>query len=401
MKPEFELLVRCCGIARNLPVFGSRIQTTLPDGFNQDLFASMAIQHKTANTAMLGLKRLGIAINPVAYDRLKTVATRNRLVRGLILDSAYSIIELAGGNGIHAIILKGPASSKQLYNDAFIREYNDLDILVNLPNIAPMIPIMAKLGYVIQEYHHLKHIDIENSKLLQRDHHVVFIKEGYPFRVELHDRTGWERELFKRDNIDEVFNRAVKLEEAGLYFSSPDLPDHTTLILAHGTKHFWCLLHWVLDAAAFIAYGEENLHRTIAARVRALDMQRQLKLACDLVQKLFPINLPPAIEATIFNEPSLDFSVQCALDQLQVGGRDIKSFQNVHTLLKTKYSLPLMRKRKDKLKFLLAPFKIQPVDVESVPLSRRFMFLHLFLRPYFVLSRKLGKKLNVKARLHA
>ncbi len=398
MKPEFELLVRSCGIARNLPVFGSPTQTTLPDGFDHDLFVKMAIQHKTEATALAGLRKMGIALKPAAASTLKAHAMRNRLVREFIVEDAHAVIQVLKNHGIPALVLKGLASSSELYGDPYIREYNDLDILVNLPDVGPVISLLAAHGWMTSDYRKADPAH-GGSSLVQRGHHVTFWKEGRPFRMEIHDRSGWEHELFRRDDIDAVFGRAIVVDTSFGGIPAPGLPDHAPLILAHGIQHAWCLLHWLLDAAALLALKDQSLHRSLAARSRSLDMQCQLKLTCDLVRRLYPIDLPPAIEASTLCLRGLDKAVDFAFAQLKTGGREISSIRNT-LAFQCRYSFPLLRTARERAASLFKLIKIPQPDMEALPLPGSLTFLHIPLRPFFIASRRLKRRREKQAVLN-
>lgn len=390
MKPEFELLVRCCGIARNIPKQFPPAQAQFPAGFDEGLFVRFAAQHKTAATAQTGLKRLGLALKPENAGKLRQFALQGRMLRELIVEGASAITEAAAKAGIPVLVLKGPASSLQLYGDAFVREYTDLDLLVNLPTIDPALPFMTALGWEPDDYSPAEDSGRAPSRLVMRGHHVVFWKKGCPFRVELHDRTSWERELFARDNIDGIFARAVRLEQDGKALFAPALPDHAALIIAHGTQHAWALLHWLIDATVIAAIPGVETQRTFAARICSLNMQCQLKLACELSRKLYTIELPPAFESAIICQAPLDKSVAFAFARLQAGASDMSTFRNMIDFRFT-YASPLFRTARGKFSSAFMLFLIPPQDIEALPLPRPLLFLHLFLRPFFVLSRRIQR----------
>ena len=99
MKPEFELLVRCCGIARNIPKQFPPAQAQFPAGFDEGLFVRFAAQHKTAATAQTGLKRLGLALKPENAGKLRQFALQGRMLRELIVEGASAITEAAAKAG--------------------------------------------------------------------------------------------------------------------------------------------------------------------------------------------------------------------------------------------------------------------------------------------------------------
>lgn len=383
------MLVRCCGLARGIPVRGPASQSLFPEGFNESRFVDMAVQHKVAGSAYAGLKSLGLSMTPANASRLKQTAMKARLIRELIVKGASAIIDAATAHGIPALILKGPASSKELYGNACVREYTDLDILVNLPDIGPTLPFMAALGYTPKDYREDSGSDDDrNAIIVQRSHHVVFWKNGSPFRVEMHDRAGWEKERFRRDDIDAVFGRALTLEESGYRFRAPCLADHAAIIVAHGTQHAWCLLHWLLDAAALFArpdYVSES--KAVADHLRSLGMERQLALALSLVKRLYDVAPPLDIEAAAKWPDRLRGPREYAFRRLVAGGRDSARLSNI-IAGNTSYSFPFLRTGKERLASFLELAKVPRRDIEAVSLPRSMFFVHLLLRPWFILSRR-------------
>jgi len=351
---------------------------------------------------------MGLDLKPENTSKLKQFALQGRMLRELILEDAFAITQAASKAGIQVLVLKGPASSLQLYGDALTREYTDLDILVNLYTIEPALPFMSSLGWEAKDYHPTMKSSLATNKLIIQAHHVIFWKKGCPFRVELHNRAGWEREPFVRDSIDEVFARAVQLEQGGRAFFAPALPDHAVLIIAHGTTHAWVLLHWLLDAVAIITdpglkqrrgrviQSDTELYCGIADRIRILDMQCQLKLAYELVKKLYLINLPLALESAIICQASLEKSVAFAFARLKTAASDIETLRNIFAY-QFNYVYPFFKKDKDWFYSMLSMFKISMQDAEAFPLPRPLLFIHLLLRPFFALSRVMKRNHKRKA----
>jgi len=388
--PEFGVLARSCGAARNFPLYPSEKYCNSTDQFVAMRFVDLAIQHKATLTALLGLRKLDIPLESAAAKRLKTAALSAKLQRESMLPSACTILERLKAYGVPALILKGPAISLQLYGDPFAREYTDIDILANLSDLDRVIPLMEELGWIAKDYRPGGRSTAANSVLVQQEHHVVFWRKGSVFRVELHDRSSWGRELFRRDDIDSIFRHAELLNTAEGTFLAPSIADHALLILAHGTKHAWCKLQWALDAAALLSLENEALYTTLASRVMALDMGRQLKLICELIPRLYPIKISKILEATFLDERGLDKSVDFAYAQLRSGGKDMGSMANV-LAFQAVYALPLLRSPRDKIASILQLAKVPRKDMEALPLPRPLRFIHLLMRPFFIVSRRIGK----------
>jgi hypothetical protein len=395
MKPEFELLVRACGLARGLPVKGATQQAEFPSDFDQALFVSMAIQHKVAATACSGLRKLGLGDSLVLEQsvRIKQRAAQGQFIRAQIIEEAYAISSALAEQGIPAIVIKGAASSIQFYGDPFMREYDDLDMLVNLPEIDPLVPILAQLGWTQIDKFLQKSSKYPKSKLIKRWHHGIFWNEEHDLRLEVHDRTGWEEESFHIDDIDTIFARSVLLNNGQYRFMSLHPTDQALLALVHGTKHAWCLLHWLLDMARILYASSDDEVCAVSSKVRALDMQAQLELAANVVTAIYPIELPMAIASIVTREKNIRKSTDFALKRLEVGGTDVASMRNSLAFF-TCYSFPFLHGPKQKLRSAVNVIKILPQDAEALPLPRHLLFLHLFLRPFFSASRHISSYIN-------
>ena len=388
MKPEFELLVRACGVSRGLPVFGPTSQSDFPAGFDQKGFMAMAIQHKVAATAYAGIKKLGLeaALTPETRTGLKLHAAQGQFLRAQIAQEAGKIGTALISHGMPAVVIKGPASSLQLYGDPLVREFDDLDILVNVPEIEPLVPTMAQLGWVLKEQFLQESPKYKKSKFIQHTHHATFWNETRNFRVEIHDRTGWEGELLHRDNIDAVFARSILLhyEKCDMQLEIPALApsDQALLTMSHGVQHAWCLLHWLLDAARILDNYSDEEAEALLARAHALDMEAQLLLAVDVAQRLYPLNYGSAFARFVMAHNSqssasaaLQKSADFALARIERGGTDMNSMHNI-IYFSTAYSFPLLHSPTQKLKSAIAAFKIPTKDLEAVPLPRQLLFLH-------------------------
>ena len=386
---EFELLARCCGMARGIPLAEMNPENRDFKDIDDEKFVALAAQHKVAGAAFLALKAMEPLIGASGLRELKRTATTLKAARSFLLKDWRSITEAFNGAGIPCLTLKGPASSLQLYGDALTREYGDLDLLVDLPELSDIVPVMAALGYALDDA--LPESGTANHPLMQKIHHLAFHKNDRPSHVEIHGRTWTDgRELY-RESLDALFSRSVSVEYDGIEFRTLRLADQAVFLIAHGVMHAWCLLHWVLDVAVLLNRKDEALHRDIAGRIAALGMERQLKLTVEVIRSLYPVDLPEPLAALVRGvRRSLAGPLGFSLDRLHQGGRDMGKISNI-LLLSSKYLMPLTSSPGKKLAVLVVPWLISPVDVDRLHLPKYLLFLHFPLRPLFALGRRLRR----------
>jgi len=390
---EFTLLARCCAAARGLPVPD-------PEGGGDDIsrrdegaFIALAKQHKVPATAFAGLKALGLAFGAPAMRDLKRTAASQGAARLLLMQEWPLITEAFKSAGIPCLTIKGPASSLQLYGSALTREFGDLDLLVNVPELSCVVPIMKSFGYNSFLYSVAAAI-APHSALAAKVHHAVFQKEGRPSLVEVHGRTWTDGRDLYREDIDALFARSTSVTHNGVAYSTLSLADQGVFLIAHGVSHAWCLLHWVLDAAALFNRSDEALHREMAQRIVALGMERQLKLTVGLIKKLFPILIPEPLMAIVAEERRrLKGSLGFARESLHVGGRKMNGNVNIFRLSLV-YLMPLAPRFWQKLSILTSLWLTPQSDIDALPLPRFLRFLYIPLRPFFVIPRRIMRTLH-------
>jgi hypothetical protein len=172
----FDLLAHCCGLARGIPPKTSMAAQSACAVLDEERFIALARQHKVAGTAYAGLAKAGISLSQDGMHSLAREAMVGHATRSLLLRDWREIVAAFKAEGIRALTIKGPASSIQLYGDALTREYYDLDILADIEDIRPVLPVMAGLGYELSDTLPLPST-IQTSPFVQKDsHHVNFQK---------------------------------------------------------------------------------------------------------------------------------------------------------------------------------------------------------------------------------
>ena len=121
-------------------------------------------------------------------------------------------------------------------------------------------------------------------------------------------------------------------------------------------------------------------------------MQCQFKLAYELARKLFAIELPQALKLNGGCNARLDKSIDYAFARLQAGASDMSTFKNM-LAYRFSYAAPLFKTAKGKFSSAARLFQIPLQDAEAIPLPRPLLFLHLFLRPFFVAYRRIKRSL--------
>ena len=426
MNKEFLYLGKLCAIARGLPAFSEARQKNslaaiaeLLTPLDEDLLLRKAIQHKTVSALYRGLAGAETGLSKSGMKKLKQLMTFEQAARSFMLHEWQCIDAACKRHGVPVMTIKGPAVSLQLYGDALVREYTDLDMVVSMQDKYGMAPIMEEIGYTIhhpapkrqteglsqpEAYKHLakpprlRHYSRFIQKPIPSDH-LVFSQKTSPLHVEIHNEVFKDGRSNNGASLQQLFARSATVVQAGYGFTTLGLADHAVFMLLHGAKHNWCLLHWVLDAAAILHRYDHELHREMAARIRSLGKERHLALIVQIVQKLFPIDVPEPFRALISPYlKSVATPVRVAMNLMQQAKEGGALSKNTSLLrFRFCYKLPLEKGCQQKIKVLLPNlpnWRMNRTDAESLPLPKFLHPLYLLLRPFFILYHGINRALT-------
>jgi len=289
-------------------------------------------------------------------------------------------------NDIPSMVVKGPASSIQLYHNATIRGFTDLDILVDIPSLISIVPIFEQVGY------HLKSgvSRDDHATLFQKSHHLVFIRNDSPFRIEVHNV------LFDEVVDPEYATKDLFTRSTIVYWNEIELPtlsptDQAIFILAHGTHHGWKSLHWLVDIAAILTKQNPIFHDELSRKMLSAGRGKQLALAYKLCRTIFPIPLPPPYEPLVTSiKSNCSYQMECAKIQLCKGAAAKESLGSIINFT-YRHQLPMARTGTEKLEVALKLFKIAPQDAKTLVLPDWLLPLHILLRPFFVMKRRIAQ----------
>jgi hypothetical protein len=142
-QPEHELLLACARISSETEI-RSLVQSPID-------WSYLLEKADTARMSSLLCHRLYSLcpekIPPTVLDCLRN-GYLMRSARNLLLTAELlKILDLFNKEGIPAVPFKGPVLAAQLYEDAALREFNDIDILVPRQNTFKALRRLQSLGY--------------------------------------------------------------------------------------------------------------------------------------------------------------------------------------------------------------------------------------------------------------
>jgi hypothetical protein len=213
---------------------------------------------------------------------------------------------------IPVIPYKGPVLAWIAYGSCLLREYSDLDFVIEQKNIPELIVILKSAGYQPEfdaREGHGGDTDFAPGQYSFRSHpqrilaefHTERTMRYYPTPIDFQDLTG----------------RLLAVEIGNQRLQTFSVEDTLVMLCVHGAKHFWERLNWVLDIAKLMTARDVDwpLATQIAVKMKSA---RVFSLGLYLAHDLFGASLPPQLQEEIF----CNHSVQDLAEQVykQYGG---------------------------------------------------------------------------------
>ena len=302
------------------------------------------------------------------------IAQRNILMSAELL----RIMKLFEENGIKALAFKGPTLSQMAYGDITLRQFGDLDILIQKKDRSAMMALLIQEQYIPE-------IDLkkETKETFFKCVNVIGLhKRSTGIRVEIH----WE--LLSR-------NYAIDWEEKSLWDKQesvkinhkeiPVLPLEQQLLYlcAHGAKHLFERLEWVCDIDRSIKADPDINWQHLLNEAEKLGIKRMLYLGLALSQQFFGLELPEMIQQKIEQDKALPGLISKVIEiNFSKTSQEGKSYSSFRLLWNMRENLS------DQLRFawrgLFAP-KFD--DFKFIQLPRHLAFLYPVVRPYRLITK--------------
>jgi hypothetical protein len=222
----------------------------------------------------------------VLHRRFRANAARNLFLTQELL----SLIREFGAHGISVIPFKGPLLAMTAYGNVAMREFLDLDVLVPKEELNRAGEVLRQCGYQQPADQAGKHHSIHVEDQLGCD----FIRKDGKASVELH----WsfiQVWLGFEIDLDALWKAPERVRLGGT--SVRKLPAETELLYlcAHGSKHQWQRLCWVVDIAEQLRSQPDMDWDGLLKTAKCRGSRRTLFLGLHLAHALLGVELPQEV----------------------------------------------------------------------------------------------------------
>ncbi len=226
---------------------------------------------------------------------------RNSAIRNALQTAElFSILDLFKGNGINAIPFKGPVLSLALYSDPAIREFSDLDILVQEHDVFKALRLLR-----ILEYEQIPNYSpAVEHQITKREYHYHIRKPSGSSLVEIH----WNIAPHYLDlpiSMDVWWEHATTIKMDYRYVFSLSPEDLLIALSVHGARHRWASLCWIADVARLLAIYPRLDWDYVLHKYWHPEIKRILFLSLNLSQKILAAHVPEEVRFQIGTDPTV------------------------------------------------------------------------------------------------
>lgn len=255
LQPEFELLCLCA--RTSIPRPGRiRLRDLLRESIDWELLLQLASLHRVTPLVCRSLGTHAATLVPSAVMARLQHHDRMNVQHSLRMTSALlSLLKLLDAHRIRAIPYKGPILAATLYGDLGLREFTDLDILIDKSDAPRARDLLAANGYKLYyQWDGTPHS--RHPRTVLKHHWEYAFTRKDDVHVELHCPLHHECCSFPFD-FETLWARSEQLCIANAIVCSLCPEDLFLILCAHAAKHFWARLQWLCDISELIRMHQD------------------------------------------------------------------------------------------------------------------------------------------------
>jgi hypothetical protein len=217
------------------------------------------------------------------------------------------------------IPFKGPILASSAYGDLFLRQFDDLDILVPPGKIAEADELLRSMGYLEESPKKINITKAQAAAMQKYQHHHHFYNPISKAHLEVH----WtlSPELYSlHQNTANLWSRSelVDLEHRKIRGLSPE--DTLVLVCDHAARHQWSRLAWICDVSMLL-FTKTLDWGIIMDQAKEWRSKRALLLGLFLAKDLLGAPLPSDINKMAMEDQPIRALAHQAINQLFPNGR--------------------------------------------------------------------------------
>ncbi|MDD4650594.1 MAG: nucleotidyltransferase family protein [Methanothrix sp.] len=186
---------------------------------------------------------------------------------------------------VAAIPFKGPVLAFQTYGNLSSRQFDDLDLLINVEDYPLAKVALLENGYALVD----RLSPLQESAFLESQHHCQFFNKKLGTILEVHWKIAPKIYSFAL-SVSDLFERADVINAFGQDVLTLSREDTMLVLSEHGARHYWSRLEWICDIARLCQ--SELDWQEILDRAKSLGILRSTHLAVSLARDFLGMDVP-------------------------------------------------------------------------------------------------------------
>jgi len=372
-RPEIELLLACA--RTSVDAAGTAcIRNLLREDLDWDYLVEISRRHRVTPLLYRSLHSICPEAIPTATLELlraqyHAVAQHSLFLTGKLL----KLLDQLESHGIHAIPLKGPLLAAAAYGNLSLRQFDDLDILIQKQDI-----LRAKAVFIAQGYQpEIQLTGPQEAAFLDSQYEYHFSSADSRVVVGLHYRMS-PRYFSFAIAPEHLLNRREQVSLSGKQVWSLSPEDLLLTLCAHGANHCWERLSWICDIAELLRVHQRVHWEQLLERAESLGSERMLLLGLLLAGELLGADLPQKVVQRVRADPMVESLARQVYEQLFREGDDPFGL-----LKRSLFHLRAREHLQDRVWYCLRLALIPTAeDWALLPLPARLSFIYSLLRPF-------------------
>jgi hypothetical protein len=348
-----------------------------------------------------GLKQAQVTTIPRSIDQELQIIRRKIALKNIgQLQELARIIPIFQQHSIPVLTFKGPSLALTAYKNIGLRQFGDLDLLVQPKDFLRSLDLLIQVGGY-QPDRQLVYLNPKReAKFLMDDHEASVSRHNA--NVDLHKSMLPGYFLVSDFKFKQLYAQAESIHLSGdCWAKTLNAEDMLIYLCIHGAKEYWRSLKWVCDIATFIHAHPDLNWPHIFHKADRLCGKRMVLIGGLLAHQLLDISLPTCFWSAVQADPASQTTTQYFITQL-FNPQQITGF-GLTTMRLYARMMQHWPDRLNLLRYLLRPLReawwaIPPTtrDRDWLPLPQQYMGLYYLLRPVRLAGKLLGM---IRARL--
>jgi Uncharacterised nucleotidyltransferase len=297
---EIELLI-ACSRTQITPIQQERIQILVRDRLDWDYLIWKATEHNILPLLDRQLQNIDVSeIPPTVLAEMRDNFTDNFQNNLRLTVELLKLSRLFADRSIPMMSFKGAILAQLAYGNLGLRQFLDIDILVPEADVVRTSQLLLDLGYEPQFALTEKQQTVYTG--LRSEH--CFWHEAKQICVDLH----WSilPKHYSFTPVADLLWSKIEPFDFAEQSVSTLCPEHLFLFLcAHGAKHNWSKLAWIVDLAELLKLDRSLDWEEMQNLAGQFGTQRMLLLGLYLAHQLLGASLPESILAQFVLDPTL------------------------------------------------------------------------------------------------